>query len=301
MVTDAPELLNGTYEAFKARKHQEFDQQHGGKPHHAQQKLLRVHLRHFLLTMRSQLDGDELQTGICTDSDKKQSDRAFLSEQKRLAIAREMLRAERQRAARVLQSFLRRRLATKILHEKELPSTSEFVAVPRERKAAVLPDARPIAAKIEDVARTSSLSRAALPPYEVVAQVIAARDLALTSPVSGHSGDRFVEAELVLKGKTGEMARVVSPKQFLETLQDGDIQWQGFTLRFAIDPGDSARISPESVVDDWSASIELNITGTSGIEATLGVVEIPLSLLNTPLASQKLAAKAKFATRWFHS
>ncbi|KAL4156342.1 hypothetical protein PRNP1_005373 [Phytophthora ramorum] len=295
-----------TYEAFKARRRREFDTRHAGQTEATQQKLLRVHLRHFLLTVGTNVAQERQRTGACSDTAKDNAGGAsktesFASEQKRVAVAREAAKAQRHRSARAIQYFVRRRIrsvqrgAVADEDEEELPSTSVLIAVKIERPAEPLAKANIIAPMDVRTTPAKFLPQTGLPPFEVVIELVAARDLTL-----GSFDGKYVEAELLLKRQSDVIARAVSPRQFVSSFQDSsaEILLQDCSLRFAIDLNNGIRhemASPQSVIDECSASIIVKAAGSSrgGNASTLGVVGIPLFLLETPLAIQYALC------RWF--
>ncbi|KAG3166960.1 hypothetical protein PC128_g19587 [Phytophthora cactorum] len=296
-----------TYEAFKARKREEFDTRYAGRTQVTQQNLLRVHLRHFLLTVGAEVDHERRRLGDCTDfvNQKENADeihefRSFASEQRRLAVDREAAKAKRQRSAQTIQKFVRRRRhpvlreGASIRDEEELPSTS--VLIPLEVKKTVVP----LKATTENVPVGIDVipqPTATLPPYEVVVELVAVRDLALDF---ANLDGKYLETELQLKRQIAVVSRVVPARQFVSGFQDNttEIQLQNCSLRFSMDLNNGMRhslASPQCVIDELNAAVIVKATENSdgGNVNTLGVVEIPLSLLETPLATEYALC------RWF--
>ncbi|GMF60554.1 unnamed protein product [Phytophthora fragariaefolia] len=301
----AGSIAGETYEAFKARKQLQFRSRYSGHRTDTQQKLLRVHLRHFLLTVGAEIhrgrSQDETHKDPNTSEDKKEADevaafQSFAIEQQRLAVEREKARALRHRSARVLQSFARgiSALREKAAIDLELPSTSIMVESETE-KPMLAPLANPIVIAPLDVyvPLVEPPQSAAFPPYEVVAELLSARDLALCVGSSGAFDGKYIETELLLKRNSKVIARVLPSKQFVSSFQNtsAQIQLHDCSLRFAIDLSNDIRhgiTSPQSVIDELTITVIVKATGNivGGNANTLGVVGIPLSLLETPLATE---------------
>lgn len=139
------------YEAFKSRRRREFDCRHAGRTTATQQKLLRVHLRHFLVTVGADIESGRRQVEAHEENElldvhENTALRDFAVEQKRLAVDREKTRAQRHRSACVIQSFVRRcsklRENAATEGEVELPSTSILIALEIEKPVA--PPANPV-------------------------------------------------------------------------------------------------------------------------------------------------------------
>jgi hypothetical protein len=287
-----------SYKAFKARARLEFRSRHAGRAQAVQQRLLRLRLRHFLLTVGAAVDqkqrpqgteddvvNHEAHAGINFDGDI--SAHTFAVEQKRLAVAREAARAKRHRSARALQRFFRHCRSLMLRDEQELLSTSVLVAMVTEQPAATRATTTAIGPPADvDSSLIRRPAMAPLPPFEVVVELVAARGLALGAATAVAFDGKYVEAELLLKRRSDVIARATSTRQFVPAFQDSstEMQLQDCALRFAVDPHNDTQLgvpSPQSVIDEWSATVVVKAAGT-----TLGVVGIPLSLLDTPLASQ---------------
>ncbi|KAE9007433.1 hypothetical protein PF001_g11556 [Phytophthora fragariae] len=238
-----------TYEEFKARRRQEFDSQHAGRSTASQQKLLRVHLRHFLATVGAEIDPGWRQVEACrsvgipeerdqTNDDENTAVVSFAVRQKRLAVEREKSRAQRHRSAHVIQKFVRRcsklRKNAAIEGKLELPSTSILIALEVEKPVA--PPMNPIVIAPVD-GYVDPPRSAALPPYEVVVELLSARDLALGFGATSAFDGKCIDVELLLKRQAKVIARALPKKQFVPSFQDttGEIQLQDCSLRFAID------------------------------------------------------------------
>ncbi|RLN92020.1 hypothetical protein BBJ28_00008462 [Nothophytophthora sp. Chile5] len=304
-----------TYEAFKARALREFDGRHAGRPLQARQRLLRVHLRHFLLTVGVEIDGEQRRDKGCAAREQQEGDkakvdeaattRAFFTEQKRLALTREAARASRQKSARILQRFFhshRRMIMTgdAVNHsEVELLSSSEFIAIETPMGFLV---GGPTPSNLESGETIELPSRAdAPPPYEVNVELLAARGFAIdfmSSPASSLIPTMTsIEAELRLMSACSEMASVESTTNS-PAIGGGDLQWDGCSLRFSIDPSAVVgyAVTPQTVVDEWKVAVTVkasSIQNGSDTTRVLGVLDIPLSLLETPLALQYAIC------RWF--
>ncbi|KAG7381315.1 hypothetical protein PHYPSEUDO_006201 [Phytophthora pseudosyringae] len=303
----AKNVADETYEAFKARKRKEFDARHAGRAQTTQRQLLRVHLQHFLLTVGATVGRERLRLGEHkhlvsreekdhTTAGKGNESQSFANEQKRLAVAREAAIAKRHQSAHVIQSFIRRRRHSARIQdaviENELSSTSVLIPLEIEKPVAPLKaitETLPAAVAIIPV---DPHPRATLPPYEIVIELVAARALALGAASIGALDGKYIETELLLKRQSAVVARVVPTWQFVSSLQENstEIPLQDCSLRFSLDLNNGVRhglASPESVIDELSATVIVRATGDNGggNTNTLGVVGIPLSLLETPLAT----------------
>ncbi|KAF4044773.1 hypothetical protein GN244_ATG03000 [Phytophthora infestans] len=281
-----------TYEAFKARQQREFNTRHAGQSQTTQQKLLRVHLRHYLLTIGAEVGHEQQQTEDCKDLVNLKEDvngiNEFAREQKRRAIEREAAKAKRKHSAQVIHKFLRPHIRNK--DEIELPSTS--VLIPLEVEKAVAP----LQSTTELVPARSDLipdppPPTTMPPYELVINVAAVRDLTLDSATLD---GKYLETELQLKRQSDVVFRVSPARQLMSSFHESntEIQLHGCSLRFPIDMDNNAMrhrlASPQSVINESSATVIVKTTDNNGggSDSLLGVVEIPLSLLETPLATE---------------
>ncbi|GMF26235.1 unnamed protein product [Phytophthora lilii] len=293
-----------TYAAFKARKHQEFDRHYAGRTLATQQQLLRVHLRHFLLTVGAEVGDKRAEAKPLSDRFKHNDAKVgeigasgnFASVQKRLAVDREAAKAARQRSARTIQNFVRHyRRSVACENEKELPSTS--VLVPTTTESLVAPQNLTNIPPVDtNAAPHIPIPKTTFPPYEMVVELVAAREISLGSTSDG----KYIEAELQLKRQSKVIVRAVSPRQFLSCFQDSntEILLQDCSLRFAIDLGNGMKYgitSPHTIIEEWSANIILKASGNNGggNATILGIVGVPFSLLEPPLATEYALC------RWF--
>ncbi|KAL3662403.1 hypothetical protein V7S43_012730 [Phytophthora oleae] len=301
-----------TYEAFKARKWQEIRTRLAGRTQATKQKLLRVHLQHFLLTIGAEVEQQRRRIKpdqnvvyhkelVFSKADANDASRSFANEQKRLAIAREAAKAVRYRSATTIQNFVRHRLMlrdNKIAeNEEELPSTSVLIPLtPENQVVAFRAEAIEIPPTKVDFNPAEPPLRATLPPYEVVIELVAARDISLLSSLD----EKYLEIEMLLKRQSVEIARVDPARQFVSSFKvnKAEIPLHDCCLRFSLDLNNGLKhglASPQSVIDELIATVVVkDIGNNNGSSASmLGVVEIPLSLLETALATEYALC------RWF--
>ncbi|KAK1931276.1 hypothetical protein P3T76_013032 [Phytophthora citrophthora] len=287
-----------TYEAFKTRKGREINSRLAGRTQATKQKLLRVHLQHFLVTIGDEIEQrrrrNEPHLDVPKHNEYDDSNRIFANEQKQLAIAREAAKAERNRSATRIQKFVRRRQYSRdkvAENEEELLSTSVLIPMMSENQVVALkatveiPPVKVDAITIE--------SPRILPPYEVVIEVVGARDLALYSSLD----ENCLEIEMLLKRQSVVVVRAEPARQFVSSVQDHktEIPFHNRCLRFSLDLDNGLAhglASPQSVIDELIATVKVKDIGGSNA-SMLGVVEIPMSLLETPFATEYALC------RWF--
>lgn len=141
--------------------------------------------------------------------------------------------------------------------------------------------------------------------FELVVGLLSARDLAIPSSFPTTSRVR-IGAELSLVHQTKQIAVLSAPPVSFLAAMDDMIHWDDAALRFGFDSpalsSDTTITStttttcydPQSVINEWSLSILVQVVDLqSGTNTVLGKIEVPLVLLETPLAQEYAMA------RWF--
>lgn len=135
--------------------------------------------------------------------------------------------------------------------------------------------------------------------FELVIKLLSARDLAIPNSFPTTSRVR-IGAELSLVHQTKQIAVLSAPPVSFLAAMDDTIHWDDAALRFGFDsPALSSDTTttcydPQSVINEWSLSILVQVVELqSGTNTVLGKIEVPLALLETPLAQEYAMA------RWF--
>ncbi|GAB9464556.1 hypothetical protein Gpo141_00001985 [Globisporangium polare] len=147
--------------------------------------------------------------------------------------------------------------------------------------------------------------------FELVVELLSARDLAISSSLFPTVTRVRIVAELTLVHQTKQIAVLSAPSMSFLAAMDDVIHWDDAALRFGFDSLSSSDditsttstvgYDPQNVINEWSLSILIKVVDPhSGAAsdhhtsaAVLGKIEVPLVLLETPLAQEYAMA------RWF--
>ncbi|KAF1313557.1 hypothetical protein FI667_g17233, partial [Globisporangium splendens] len=318
-----PSLSASSYGAFQARCHAEINAKARlppNLPFRQQQRLLRVHLRHFLSTVERNAevnDGSATEDGVAWMTQIKRTVRSREAAAKCKTPAKTNSSRRQQKRFRVQPEMptrhdedgQRKKIHTAMPHtennllakskELELHSTSTFIPLLPDMLHVWSPtqdtrdaDRSPSPVSYEPVTQHPTQSKGGeieaiksdqedLFPYELAIELLAARELAISS---SHS-----------------MTSRIAIGAELYVLQKGQTSQQNALLRIGIDPASEdpiVRHDPQVVISEWSIGVVVKMC-QDGDEAhrsagtTLGKLEVPLILLETPLAQEYAMC------RWF--